>query len=229
MSSRLAVGAIATALTLGLAACGGESKPKPMDAVTKMQARVKTYKTIDLTLSGTQNQKPISMTLHGATTGSSSAGSITLDGQTAQIIQTGDASYIKAGADYFKQKGADEYSGMFADKWLKQTQSDNENFLSTLMTGLAREKPSGKANTLSSSDTKVTSDKLNGQSAWKLTTKDGQHTAWLKRGTFDLLKVTGSDLGDNKSDVSKETITVNKHDEPENITAPAGALDVSGG
>lgn len=214
---------LAVTTTLGLSACGGESKPKAADAITKMQARLKTYKSIDMTLSGTSDQKPISTTLHGPTKGTSFAGSAVIDGQNIQMIQANGTAYTKASAEYLRQTGAGDYTDMFADKWLKGKDSEDEDVLSKAISRLTTK----KLTALSAPDTKVASDKLNGKNVWKLTSKDGKNTAWVTKGDFDLLKGTGSDFNIGKNGGSTNTLVINKHDEPENITAPAGAVDVS--
>lgn len=227
MKNRAAFTLVVTAATLSVTACGGESKPKPMDAVTKMQARLKTYKTLDFTVTGTRDGQPTTMKIHGPSSGSSMVSDVTENGNTGHAVFVNNAIYLKADGDSLKKDGAsDATSQLFAGKWLKKNAalSGQDNLMKSILDPMIAANPTGKAGSLSGSDTVVTSDKVNGHDAWKLTASDKKHIMWVQKDSFDLLKFQGMTTG---GDIDSPTLTINNHDEPEDIKAPAGAVDLS--
>jgi hypothetical protein len=168
----------------------------------------------DVTEGGTQGG--IDMQLQG----DDSAGSITLDGQTVQLISTGGKVYAQAGADFWAANGVPAEAGSQLDgKWVvlpAETGAELDTLSLSGLTDELRNPSDGKI------EDDVSTGQVDGKDVVVVTQDDGSTLSVAAEGKAYPLQI--ADKGDDAS-----TLTLSDFGTKQTITAPADALDLSQG
>jgi hypothetical protein len=218
-----AVSAAAVAASLvAVTACGsssgnGEEKKTGPQVANDTAAALKGAGSARLQGTQTDGKTTASIDLTLVTDGAT--GTITQAGQVINLVNAGGSSYVKAPTAFYVAQGATAAdAAKVADKWVKlpASSSDFSDFtLTKFAESIPKPDSGGKIND------KVTKDKLDGKSVVVLSQTDGSKLYVATSGPAYPLKLVSS--GD-----SKETATFTDFGKKVTVTAPAGAISVSG-
>lgn len=219
----LAVGVAGTCL---LAGCGGSSSngeakktgtEVAKDAAAALGASQAVHVAGQLTDSSTK--KPITVDVQLQDDGTS--GKFTFSGQTVQVIAVGGTTYIKTTAAFYESQGTSAAAAAkLANKWVKDPDASefNDFTLSGLSKQLSQPSSGSKINDA------VTTGKVDGKKVVIASESDGSKLYVAATGKPVPLQLSNSTSSSEGSGSVKFT-DYGKH---ESITAPSGALDVSG-
>ena len=145
-------------------------------------------------------------------------GTLTMGGQTIQLLTVGGASYLQAGADFWTGSGVPaEAAGQLDGQWVVVPPEAAAEFAALTLGGLADElrNPSDGA-----FEDEVRTDQLDGQDVLVARQANGSEVYVAAEDPQYPLKTTttGADA---------ESVTLDRFGEQVEITAPADALDLS--
>jgi hypothetical protein len=163
---------------------------------------------------GTDGAQTIDLQLQGADV----LGSVTMDGQTIQLLTVGGVSYLQAGADFWTGSGVPaDAAGQLDGQWVIVPPEGAEEFGALTLSGFADElrNPSDGA-----FEDEVRTEQLDGQDVLVARQANGSEVYVAAEEPQYPLKTTttGADA---------ESVTIDGFGEPVEITAPTDALDLS--
>jgi hypothetical protein len=216
---------LALGLGLALAGCGGSSSsgngiesksPEQILEATKQAASQAA--SVHIVGSIVNEGKPISLDME-LLAGKGGKGTISQEGFTIQIIQTGGAVYINGTAAFYKHVSGSAAAALLQGKWLKAPADSGELASLAELTDLSKLIDSALANhgTLTKGDT---------------TTIEGHEAVPLKgttKGGTLYVAATGKPYPLQITKEGKESgkVVFNRWDQPVTLTAPSGAIDIS--
>ena len=210
--------------TLALAGCGGSSSSgngleskTPEQILEATKAAASTASSVHIKGSIVSAGKPIALNME-LLAGKGGKGTISQEGFTIQLIQTGGAVYINGSADFYKHvSGSAGAAALLQGKWLKAPANSGELASLAELTDLAKLIDAALANhgTLSKGST---------------TTIEGQKAVTLhdNRGGTLYVAATGKPYPLAIAKTGKESgrVVFNRWDQPVTLEAPAGAIDI---
>ena len=219
--------ALASVLVLAsaLAGCGGSSSsgngiesksPEQILEATKQAASQAS--SVHIVGSIVSEGKPITLNME-LLAGKGGKGTISQEGFTIQIIQTGGAVYINGSAAFYKHVSGSAAAALLQGKWLKAPANSGE------LASLAELTDLGKL-----IDTALATH--GNLSKGDPTTVQGQKAVPLKdtsKGGTLYVAATGEPFPLQLTKEGKENgkVTFSRWDEPVTLTAPSGAIDIS--
>jgi hypothetical protein len=216
--------ALVLVLALVMAGCGGSSSsgngveskaPAQILEATKAAASKATSVHIAGTISS--SGKPVSLNME-LLAGKGGKGTISQEGFTIQLIQTGGAFYINGSKAFYNHVGGAAAAQLLQGRWLKAPANSGELASLAELTNLSKLVDTALSSHGTLSKGPVTT--IEGQKAIGLhdTTKGGILYV-ATTGTPYPLEITKSGKEGGK-------VVLNRWDEPVSLTAPAGAIDI---
>ncbi len=221
--------AVAGLTTLALTACGGtaatsgsaptgngEGAKTGQQVANDAADALEKAGAVHLRGSGTNDGKPMSVDMH--LQDADATGTITMDGGTLELTNTGGKIYVRASAPFWTAQGVPAQAvPMLAGKWVIVPSAAGKEFGQLTIKGMADElrKPTDGA-----IDPKVHTGTLNGQKVVVVTQSDGSTLDVAATGSPYPLETV--DKGANAG-----TMTASDFGKRTTITAPTGALDLS--
>lgn len=215
--SLAAVGLAAVLLT----ACGGpegngESAKKGPQVAADAASALEKATAVHLTGTGTSDGKQMTVDFH--LQGADATGTVTQDGETVRLTNTGGKVYVQASSGFWAQAGVPESSaGALGGKWVIVPSSAAGELMPFTLKGLADQ-------LRHPSDAKIKdavhAGTLHGQKIVVVTQTDGSTLDVAATGTPYPLQAV--DKGKNPG-----TVTASDFGKRTTITAPSGALDLS--
>jgi hypothetical protein len=213
----------ALALALALAGCGGSSSSgngleskSPDQILEATKAAAKTASSVHIKGSIVTAGKPIALDME-LLAGKGGKGTISQEGFTIQLVQTGGAVYINGSAAFYKHVSGSAAAALLEGKWLKAPADSGELASLAELTDLSKLIDTALANhgTLS----KGAPTTVEGQKAVTLQDSRGGTLYVAASGKPYPLEIakTGSESG---------KVVLNRWDQPVTIEAPAGAIDI---
>jgi hypothetical protein len=224
---RLALPAILILLVLAIAGCGSSSSSSSGNGVASKSAdeivaeakkAASTATSVHVSGQIANEGKQIVINLH-LVTGKGATGSLTLQGEKINIVETGSYFYLNAGESFYKQLGGTAAAQLLRGKWLKAPLSSGEFASLAGLTNLSKLLGS----TLSAHGTLTKTG---------TTTVDGQAVVGVadtgKQGTL-YVATTGSayPVAIVKQGTSGGKISFDEWNKPVTITAPSPSVDLT--
>jgi len=157
-------------------------------------------------------------------------GTVSLNGQTVQIVKVGGSLYFRAGAAFWRKQSGAQAASLFADRWVQgsASSSDFSQLASFFTTGQLADEFLGKTNTSSTTLSKAGTTSINGQRVLVLyghDTNDGTSGRIFIATTGQPFVVRISLL---KGSGAIGSVTFTGFNAPVNPPVPQGAINVSG-
>jgi hypothetical protein len=215
---------IAIALVLALAGCGGSSGSNGVESKSAQQileaTKAAASSAVSVHIEGSiqANGKPISLDME-LLAGKGGKGTISQEGFTVQIVQSGGAVYINGSSAFYTHVAGPTAAALLQGKWLKAPAGSGELASLASLTDLGKLLDTALSG--HGAVTKGPVKTVNGQKAIELrdATKDGSLFVATTGQPYPLqILKSGGETG---------KVTFDRWNKPVTITAPAGAIDIS--
>jgi hypothetical protein len=213
----------ALALAVLLAGCGSSSSSgngieskSPEEILEATKAAAKTATSVHIKGSIVTAGKPISLDME-LLAGKGGKGTISQEGFTIRLVQTGGAVYINGSAAFYTHVAGPAAATLLQGKWLKAPADSGELASLAELTDLSKLIDAALANhgTLS----KGSATTVEGQKAITLHDSRGGTLAVATTGKAYPLEIS-------KEGKESGRVVFNRWDEPVTLVAPAGAIDI---
>ncbi len=219
-----ALALIAVAFVFALAGCGGSSSSNGVESKSAQEileaTKAAASKAVSVHIVGSiqSNEKPISLDME-LLAGKGGKGTISQEGFTVQIVQSGGAVYINGSAAFYRHVAGPTAAQLLQGKWLKAPAGSGELASLASLTDLG----------------KLLDTALSGHGTvvkGPVTTVGGQKAIELRDATKAgslFVATTGQPypLQILKSGGESGKVTFDRWNQPVTITPPAGAIDIS--
>ena len=216
--------ALAAAIVLAIAGCGGSSSSgngleskSAQQILEATKAAASTASSVHIQGSIVTGGKPIALDME-LLRGKGGKGTISQEGFTIQLIQTGGAVYINGSADFYKHVSGSAAAALLQGKWLKAPANSGELASLAELTNLGK-----LIDTALAGHTSVTKGET--------TTIEGQKAIPLKdtaQGGTLYVAATGKPYPLQIVKTGKESgkVVFSRWDQPVTLAAPPGAIDI---
>jgi hypothetical protein len=215
----LAAAALAVS-TSGTAWASGNLGSKSAGQITSASIKAgKSAKSVTIKGSVADSGQTISLNITDLANGNG-AGSITIGGQTIQLVKLGNSSYFKADTAFWQKNGGSGAAQLLANRWVKSPTSGSDSIGSSFNQFLSIK---GFLSSLSSSTgtlSKGGTSTVNGHKVYVINSSEGGSLYIAAIGKPYPVKITSTGS-------SSGTITLTNWNKHVTITAPAGAIDMN--